>query len=403
MASKQQISDVIERIVSASKRYGQDEPGSREDLMDLGRELVMSLENPTDFLIRLSWGEMGLAAMCKVGVQTNLFQHIKEASPTGITPSSLAQKTNLDLSLLARFLRHMASMHLITITSGKIHGTHISHALASKQYQQALSFTYDLACTTSHSLPAHLQLTNYTPSTSLTSTAFQTALNTSLPFFDHLVANPPHLDNFDAMMTISRASSPKWYDSGFYPVHERLIADFDPTISDNLLVDIGGGRGHDVRGFKSRHPDHPGKLVLQDREPVVRALLESHTSTKEELGFSAQIHDFFTEQPIQHARAYHFHWILHDWNDDACVEILKRLIPALKRGYSRILLSEIVVDEERPRVEHTAMDLCMLGFFNVRERTEREWRGIVERAGLRVTGIWSWAGVAESVVEVGLV
>ena len=202
-------------------------------------------------------------------------------------------------------------------------------------------------------------------------------------------------------MSAYRAGKANWYDPGFYPVAERLIHGFDSTSSsDVLLVDVGGGRGHDVSFFVSQHPTHPGRVVLQDREPVIAGVLESTDAASRP--FEAQAHDFFTPQPVRGARAYSLHSILHDWSDEDGVKILQNLVPALKKGYSRVLLNEIVVSEERPTLAATNMDLMMLAHFAVRERTEKEWRDILAQAGLRVVRVYTYPGVAESLIEAEL-
>lgn len=204
-------------------------------------------------------------------------------------------------------------------------------------------------------------------------------------------------------MSAYRAGKANWYDPGFYPVAERLIEGFDSiSSSDVLLVDVGGGRGHDVSLFTSQHPTHPGRVVLQDREPVIAGVLESIDADAASHPFEAQAHDFFTPQPVRGARAYSLHSILHDWSDEDGVKILQNLVPALKRGYSRVLLNEIVVSEERPTLAATNMDLMMLAHFAVRERTEKEWRDILAQAGLRVVRVYTYPGVAESLIEAEL-
>lgn len=201
-------------------------------------------------------------------------------------------------------------------------------------------------------------------------------------------------------MSAYRAGKANWYDPGFYPVAERLIEGFDSPSSDVLLVDVGGGRGHDVSSFTAQHPTHPGRVILQDREPVIAGVLESTDSTSRP--FEAQAHDFFTPQPVRGARAYSLHSILHDWSDEDGVKILQNLVPALQKGYSRVLLNEIVVSEERPTLAATNMDLMMLAHFAVRERTEKEWREILGLAGLRVVRVYTYPGVAESLIEAEL-
>ncbi|KAK1144214.1 hypothetical protein N8T08_005627 [Aspergillus melleus] len=57
---------------------------------------------------------------------------------------------------------------------------------------------------------------------------------------------------------------------------------------------------------------------------------------------------------------------------------------------------------EKPTLAATSMDLMMLAHFAVRERTEADWRAILEKAGLRVVTIYTYPGVAESVIEAEL-
>lgn len=53
------------------------------------------------------------------------------------------------------------------------------------------------------------------------------------------------------------------------------------------------------------------------------------------------------------------------------MRILENLVPALKTGYSRVLLNEIVVSEEMPTLAATTMDIIMLAHFAVREDGDR--------------------------------
>lgn len=198
-------------------------------------------------------------------------------------------------------------------------------------------------------------------------------------------------------MSTYRAGKANWYDPGFYPVPERLITGFDSSASDVLLVDVGGGRGHDVASFAAQYSS-PGKIILQDREPVIASIVDNG----EERSFEAQTHDFFTPQSVKAARAYSRHSILHDWSDEDGIKILENLLLALKKGYSRVLLNEIVVSEEKPSLTGTSMDMMMLAHFSVRERTETDWREILKKPGLKVIHIYTYPGVAESLIETEL-
>jgi hypothetical protein len=155
-----------------------------------------------------------------------------------------------------------------------------------------------------------------------------------------------------------------------------------------LLCDVGGGRGHDMVEFAARYPVLPGKIVLQDQEPVI-ASIEINKPP-----FDAQAHDFYAPQPVK-ARVYSLHSILHDWGDEEGMKILENLKPALRPGYLRFLLFEIIVAEEKPSFASTTMDMQMLAHLNVLERRETHWRELVARTGFDVVKIHSYPGVAE--------
>lgn len=82
-------------------------------------------------------------------------------------------------------------------------------------------------------------------------------------------------------------------DEGFYPVQERLMQGIKSGKGEVAVVDIGGNVGYDLQELKSKHPNLPGRLVLQDRPDIIAKA----AATGE--GFEAMSYDFFTEQPIK--------------------------------------------------------------------------------------------------------
>ena len=163
-------------------------------------------------------------------------------------------------------------------------------------------------------------------------------------------------------------------------------------------MDVGGGLGHDLKELKTKIPNIPGRLVLQDREEVISTL----SSTSAENIFEAQAHDFFTPQPVQNARAFYLHSVLHDWSDADCIKILEQLKPAMKKGYSRLLVNELVVPDEAATWQVTAMDQLMLVLGAMKERTETQWKNILKEAGFKVTGIGSPVIQTEKLIEAEL-
>ena len=72
----------------------------------------------------------------------------------------------------------------------------------------------------------------------------------------------------------------------------------------------------------------------------------------------------------------------------------------MKPGYSKLVINDIVIPETGATRFQTQSDMTMLAFLGAMERTEAQWRKLIEEAGLKVNGVW--VGPAESVIEAEL-
>ena len=102
---------------------------------------------------------------------------------------------------------------------------------------------------------------------------------------------------------------------------------------------------------------------------------------------------------MKHALTYHLHSVLHDWSDEDCVKILKQIVPAMKVGYSKLLLNEIVVPEKGASWPVTSMDWLMMALGAMRERGIKEWEKILGEAGLKISKVFTYELSAESLIE----
>jgi hypothetical protein len=128
---------------------------------------------------------------------------------------------------------------------------------------------------------------------------FQQAHNTEKSFFEFLYSRPRSAEQFHHAMDGFQQGQARWFDPGFYPVAESMIAGADTMDPDAvLLVDVGGSTGHDITRFHQRHPDVPGRLVLQDLPEVVEGV---------ELGPGIEVigRDFFVEGTVKGAFSRH--------------------------------------------------------------------------------------------------
>jgi hypothetical protein len=88
------------------------------------------------------------------------------------------------------------------------------------------------------------------------------------------------------------------------------------------------------------------------------------------------------------ARVYFYHHILHDWSDKMCLEILRHVKKAMKPGYSKLLLHEMIIPETGASNFHSMLDMTMMAFNGGMERTGRQWKELLDEAGFEILKIW---------------
>ena len=71
----------------------------------------------------------------------------------------------------------------------------------------------------------------------------------------------------------------------------------------------------------------------------------------------------------------------------------------MKPGFSKLLINEYVVPDFGAPWSITSMDWLMMALGAVKERTEKQWRSLLEQAGLKVVGIWTYEQGIESLIE----
>lgn len=184
------------------------------------------------------------------------------------------------------------------------------------------------------------------------------------------------------METSNRAvEGAQWYD--FYPWQERLsLATGDKAQESRvLLVDIGGGKGHDLQAFKQKKSP-AGRLVLQDLPEVIRDIKEPLAEGVEAVSYS-----MFDVQPVRGAKAYCMRTVLHDWPDKQALQALHRVREAMADD-SVLLINENTIPETGAPKFNASVDLIMMNMFSSLERTDKQWLSLLERAGFKVVKVW---------------
>ena len=102
------------------------------------------------------------------------------------------------------------------------------------------------------------------------------------------------------------------------------------------------------------------------------------------------------------ARVYYLRNVLHDWPDDKCKLILVHLASAMKPGYSKILLNELVLPDQGCGIIAAQVDITMMACCAATERSEKQWHELIDSAGLKIEKIWTDVPEAESIIELVL-
>ncbi|KAF2845302.1 O-methyltransferase [Plenodomus tracheiphilus IPT5] len=390
---------LLDNIAKFSTELKDDTEGAREGLLDACTSLATELRNPSENMLHLLWSQPSHLNILWLSVEVKLFQALASTPSTGATVPEIAEKcdANPDSILIGRMLRHLAAMGTVReIGPGTFAPTPTSIAFAEQAYQDSILFVARDFMPVHHAIPSYFKQNGYKSPNSGVDGPFQYTFDCKgRHYFEYMGHENPEMGRkFASMMESWSKGRPRWFDEGYYPVRERLIDGAEPETT--FLVDVGGGSGHDVEGLRDAFANElPGTLVLQDRPEIVKLA---------QLGEGVEImsHDFLTEQSVKGARAYYLHSIIQDWNDEVNTTILKAIVPAMEKGYSKILINDFVVPNQGAHWAQTCLDWNLMASLGARHRTEAEHRSMYEAVGLKITGIWRHKHGADALIELEL-
>jgi len=148
----------------------------------------------------------------------------------------------------------------------------------------------------------------------------------------------------------------------------------------NKVVDVGGGHGGLITSIVQKNPRVRG--VLFDAPQVI----EGAHSKLENAGVAdrcdAVAGDFFKAVP-EGGDAYIMKWIIHDWEDEKAIAILKNCRKHLGPNGRLIIVDCVVPENDEPDFSKT-FDLNMMVMTGGKERTKREFEELLAAAGLKL-------------------
>ena len=206
------------------------------------------------------------------------------------------------------------------------------------------------------------------------------------PIFAHTGADPAYAAVFNEAMTS--------YSTGETQIVLEALTGCDLSKIAHLC-DVGGGHGHLLCSLLGRIPaargtvyDLPATFEARDR------LCAAKMGMTDRCGYVPG--DMFASVPA--ADAYMMKHILHDWNDEECVRILKNM-HAASPAPARVFVAEYVVPD--PATPHFAklFDVHMMCATNGQERTEQEYAALYRQSGWKLVKTWYPPSKLMGVVE----
>lgn len=319
-------------------------------------------------------GRIGLIAMAdlatpmavRVAATLRVADHIVAGRRTA---TALAEATGAHADALARMLRHLVTVGLFTRDADGVFGLteageqlRDDHPAGRRRWLDIdggvgrgdLSFV-DLAYTVRTGDPAY-------------------PLRYGLPFWDDLAADPALSASFDRLM-------------GHHIERDNAgIAGAYDWARLGRVVDVGGGSGALLGVLLAAHPGVRGTVVdLPGPASNARRTFQDSGLTDR---CDVVAGSFFDPLPAG-ADAYVLSAIIHDWDDEPSVAILKRCAEAAGEAGVVLVIEAVGPDGESV---NTAMDLRMLVYTGGRERGLTELRALAARAGLALRAVYPVGG-----------
>ncbi|PGH11173.1 hypothetical protein AJ79_05015 [Helicocarpus griseus UAMH5409] len=182
----------------------------------------------------------------------------------------------------------------------------------------------------------------------------------------------------------------KWMDCPF----REVLSQCETTDDTPLVIDVGGGRGHTITQIKQYTGEGiKGRFILQESQIALDDI------TGELPGIEQQAYDFFTPQLVKDALIYYFRHVLHDWPDAACLDILRNVAVGITdKKRQRVVIADHILPEKGADAEAAWMDMTMLTLTGT-ERTEKQWRKLLDDAGFTVTRTFRGSGTNYAAIE----
>jgi SAM-dependent methyltransferase len=187
-------------------------------------------------------------------------------------------------------------------------------------------------------------------------------------FFDYLGADPERGAVFDRVQ-----------DHRAQREIGALLAAHDFSVV-GTVCDVGGGRGGTLAAILRAQPEARGILFdLPSVLPEAARVIEAAGLAER----CSLVGGSFFERVPPGADTYLLQAVLHDWDDDGALRILESCRRAMDPGSKLIIVDTMIPPGNEPDPTKLAQVTIMV-ILGGRDRTESEFAGLLEAAGLRM-------------------
>jgi hypothetical protein len=192
------------------------------------------------------------------------------------------------------------------------------------------------------------------------------------PLWDYLAAHPEENDWFNVHMQAQAR-----------PLAISAVEAYDWSRS-SIVVDVGGGTGQFLGGLLQMHPRLSGILV------ELPHVVDSARAFVQGMGLSERcriVAGNFFEGIVAEGDTYVLSRILHDWDDEKALRILRTVRRSMPNKARLLILEMLVPEDGKPHVSKLLDVVMMTLFGGGRERTKKESEKLVREASFELTSV----------------
>ncbi len=313
------------------------------------------MESPSQRLVRLGFG-FAVSQAIRVVAELKIPDLMSGGERT---IDDLAAATGSHAGALSRIMRLLSAEGVFSeVSPGRFAVTDVGDALRSDKPTGPRNFLRMI------NSEAYLAFGRLRDSVRTGQPVFEAAFGK--PRFDWLADHPEEAALFQQAMVSLGAGA------------NQAVAEAYDFGRHSHVVDVGGGHGQLLSAILARHPNLTGALF--DREAGIASATVGASDEAARIKLIAG--NFFDSVPAG-ADVYVLKKVVHDWEDDRAVRILKNCRDAMSPN-GKVLIAETLVPPGDNPDAIKFIDVTMLAITGGKERTEEEYGRLSAKAGLRL-------------------